>query len=88
MGHYLSEMPDIETAAPSLGSQQLREWVEVAVGVLEDYGRPMKQDELEKLTAKILGISVIRMPYVITNAIADKRMKRGGPGRYSVLELA
>lgn len=88
MGHYLSEMPDIETAAPSLSSQQLREWIEVAVGVLEDYGRPMKQAQLEKLTAKILGISVVRMPYVVTNAIADHRIKRGGPGRYDVLELA
>ncbi len=88
MGHYLSEMPDIETSAESPGSQQLRAWIEVAVGVLEDHGRPMKQAQLEKLTAKILGISVVRMPYVITNAVADHRMKRGGLGHWDMLELA
>lgn len=87
MGHYLSEMPDIEREEPSASVKQLWDWINTTVDVLRDHGGTMNQDKLEKVAAKVLGISPVRMGYVIQNAIAERLMTRGGLGSWDVLTL-
>jgi len=65
----------------------INEWVGALVEVLRHYGRPMKQDEVMRLTARICGVSVSRMPFVVQNAVADGLVQRGGLGKYDVLRL-
>ena len=49
----------------------LDEWIGVLVAVLEDRGTPMDVSEAMKLTAKICGVSVVRMVYVVNSAVED-----------------
>jgi hypothetical protein len=87
MGHYLSEMPDIERDVSSPGVSQLWDWINTTVDVLRDHGGKMRQKDLERVASKVLGISVVRMPYVINNAIAERLIQRGGLGKYDHLSL-
>lgn len=87
MGHYLSEMPDMGTAQPSASVKQLWDWINTTVDVLRDHGGTMKQDNLETIAAKVIGISPVRMLYVIQNAIAERLITRGGLGKWDVLTL-
>lgn len=88
MGHYLSEMPDIETAHQSESVAQLWDWINTTVDVLRDHGGTMRQADLEKQTSRILGVSIIRMPWVINNAVAERKISRGGPGKFDILSIA
>ena len=65
----------------------LNEWIAVMVEVVKDNGGSMKQDEAQRLTAKICGVSEARMPYVTTSAVADKLLVRGGLGRWDILSI-
>lgn len=72
---------------PDKSIDTLNEWIAVMVEVVKDNGGPMKQDEAQRLTAKICGVSVARMPYVTTNAVADKLLVRGPLGRWDYLSI-
>lgn len=72
---------------PNKTIDTLNEWIAVMVEVVKDHGGPMKQDEAQRLTAKICGVSVARMPYVTTSAVADGLLVRGGLGKWDVLSL-
>lgn len=47
------------------------DWVVALVEVLKDYGRPMPQDELIKMVAKIVGVMPIRLHYALRLAEND-----------------
>ncbi|UVG35154.1 hypothetical protein SEA_CECE_119 [Microbacterium phage Cece] len=63
------------------------DWVGVLVEVLRDYGRPMFQSEASRIAAKICGISIVRMPYVVDLAIKDGLIVRGDFDRRELLHL-
>lgn len=87
MGHYASEMPDIDRGSQSQSVKQLWDWIHTTTDVLRDHGGTMDQDKLEQLAAKVIGISPVRMSYVIQSAISERLMTRGGLGRWDELTL-
>lgn len=87
MGHYLSEMPDIERTHHSPSVKQLWDWIHTTVDVLRENGGTMKQDDLEAAAAKVIGVYSDQISYVINNAVAENLMDRGGLGKWDVLTL-
>lgn len=87
MGHYLGEMPDLDRTVLAGGSDQLWQWAVLTSGVLHKNGGAMRQADLEREASKVLGISIMRMPYVINSAIAENLIVRGGLGMYDHLSL-
>lgn len=53
---------------------QIQEWILTMVETLEDHGGKMKRKDLERITAKILGISPVRMPFVFQSAVREGRI--------------
>jgi hypothetical protein len=62
-------------------------WIDSLVEVLREHGKPMNQDEAMRRTAALEGVALVRMPYVVQNAIAEKLVKRGGLGQWDMLSL-
>lgn len=61
------------------------EWTAVLVDVLKDAGRPMHQAEVSKITAKICGVSILRMPFVVETAINRGLIVRGSVSERDLL---
>lgn len=58
----------------SLDVQRLRGLIDLLVQVIEEHGGSMNRQEATREVATKAGISVSELPYVITSAVADKRI--------------
>lgn len=55
-------------------TQQLKDLIEVLVGVVRERGGTMSQREAMREAASDAGMSVSEMPYIVNSAVADHRL--------------
>lgn len=64
--------PALRTSSPDV--QRLRGLINLLVQVVEEHGGSMNRQEATREVATKAGISVSELPYIITSAVADKRI--------------